>query len=630
MKSNIDRKILRVLIVSVITLSNVVMIIAQEPAKATKKTKIEEVIEKKSVSMLYSLIDEAQNLQLPMNRAKVLMSIADMLWNHDEKKARELIDESIKIFHTLPDQNDDDDEDEDAVDGDSTYSWKIMEIRRDIIQKSAKHDPDFAIKFQISSRAIIEKLPEYQKIDEQQLEATIAYSVAQSDPKRAVQLAKEYINTNDNIVNLDGTVQSLYEKDPESARSIVDLIINKSKSDTKFDYETLFFLNSLLNSAASSDEQANTTEKAKSSINRQQARELTELILKRIQTKLAEKKTSNDPDPMNDIVILPETLPNFEEHVKAFSPESMELFKKLQKQSNNIIDRNNPHQKRMNEFQEIANNSSAEKIAELAKSAAPELQYHYYNQAISKFLDEGNIEQARKVANEQIPSPAQREMALRTIKNHLLQNSIVNKKFDDARSSIKTLKTKTEKVNAYIQLAQTLLSANDKVLAEEILNEAYSLVSGHPKSFSQFMNQLKIAFGYAGINPSRSFDIVESTINKCNELLDASLLVAEFDQTGAVNNGEMLVSGNNESSYFSQYLSILPLLFHSDAARTESILNKINRNDARTVVKLSLLQQLLGTGENTFNGDIESNQIITKRSVRLMQLLPGRVTFRSN
>lgn len=628
MKSNIDRKILRVLIVSVITLSNVVMIIAQEPAKATKKTKIEEEIEKKSVSMLYSLIDEAQNLQLPMNRAKVLMSIADMLWNHDEKKARELIDDSIKIFHTLPDQNDD--EDEDAVDGDSTYSWKIMEIRRDIIQKSAKHDPDFAIKFQISSRAIIEKLPEYQKIDEQQPEATIAYSVAQSDPKRAVQLAKEYINTNDNIVNLDGTVQSLYEKDPESARSIVDLIINKSKSDTKFDYETLFFLNSLLNSAASSDEQANTTEKAKSSINRQQARELTELILKRIQTKLAEKKTSNDPDPMNDIVILPETLPNFEEHVKAFSPESMELFKKLQKQSNNIIDRNNPHQKRMNEFQEIANNSSAEKIAELAISAAPELQYHYYNQAISKFLDEGNIEQARKVANEQIPSPAQREMALRTIKNHILQNSIVSKKFDDARSSIKTLKTKTEKVNAYIQLAQTLLSANDKVLAEEILNEAYSLVSGHPKSFSQFMNQLKIAFGYAGINPSRSFDIVESTINKCNELLDASLLVAEFDQTGAVNNGEMLVSGNNESSYFSQYLSILPLLFHSDAARTESILNKINRNDARTVVKLSLLQQLLGTGENTFNGDIESNQIITKRSVRLMQLLPGRVTFRSN
>src|SRR5438132_11599126 len=61
-----------------------------EKEKAEKEAKRSEELERKTLALLDEVIADAWSLKLPENRSFVLLTAADALWTHDEKRARSL------------------------------------------------------------------------------------------------------------------------------------------------------------------------------------------------------------------------------------------------------------------------------------------------------------------------------------------------------------------------------------------------------------------------------------------------------------------------------------------------------------------------------------------------------------
>src|SRR2546430_4513325 len=69
-----------------------------EKEKAEKELAKRQELEKKTLSLLDEIVGAAWSLKLPENRSYVLTKAADLLWPHDEKRARNL---SWEAFNSL-------------------------------------------------------------------------------------------------------------------------------------------------------------------------------------------------------------------------------------------------------------------------------------------------------------------------------------------------------------------------------------------------------------------------------------------------------------------------------------------------------------------------------------------------
>src|SRR5947209_15943963 len=62
----------------------------QTPTNADDQQKAQAALEQKALKLLDQIISQGQGLKLPENRIRVQFSSADMLWSHDEARARNL------------------------------------------------------------------------------------------------------------------------------------------------------------------------------------------------------------------------------------------------------------------------------------------------------------------------------------------------------------------------------------------------------------------------------------------------------------------------------------------------------------------------------------------------------------
>src|SRR3989440_2526452 len=70
-----------------------------EKEKAEKELATRQELEKKTLSLLDETVSAAWSLKLPENRSYVLTKAADLLWPHDEKRARGLFWEALNSLN---------------------------------------------------------------------------------------------------------------------------------------------------------------------------------------------------------------------------------------------------------------------------------------------------------------------------------------------------------------------------------------------------------------------------------------------------------------------------------------------------------------------------------------------------
>src|SRR5438132_42347 len=192
--------------------------------------------------MLDEVATEALSLKLPENRSFVLTSAADLLWTHDEKRARNLFWDALNNLISANASTPDELKDPAAKDAkakDSTVKRSVSEkalnryyamfsARQEFLRKVAQRDPQLAMDMLRATKLAV---PDYQNAgyhlpDDRDLEQEIANLTAARDPKRALQLARESL-AKGLTFEVSGVLLQLNEKNPEAAQEFAGDVIDK-------------------------------------------------------------------------------------------------------------------------------------------------------------------------------------------------------------------------------------------------------------------------------------------------------------------------------------------------------------------------------------------------------------------
>src|SRR5207248_2539293 len=222
---------------------------ADEKEKAEKELAKRQELEKKTLSLLDEIVGAAWSLNLPENRSYVLTTAADLMWPHDEKRARSLFWEALNSLNPAGIQ---------ALDGSGpkvppandsakpsptktptkeqeqilNQYYATLQTRREFLRKVGWRDPQLALDMLHASRPPLPRqiAGAFRPADETDLEQELANEAAARDPKRALQIARESMakGLTYQILNL---LDQVLQKDEEAGSQLAGEIIAKLNTE---------------------------------------------------------------------------------------------------------------------------------------------------------------------------------------------------------------------------------------------------------------------------------------------------------------------------------------------------------------------------------------------------------------
>ena len=115
-------------------------------ASAAEKKKAQAERDKKTGALVDEIIKELQSLTLPENRIRVCVGLVGSLWPRDEKRARLLFKEAAASLNEIIAE---------VAREDPEYENRaqlIQQLRQEMVQVAAIHDPRLAIDFLRATR----------------------------------------------------------------------------------------------------------------------------------------------------------------------------------------------------------------------------------------------------------------------------------------------------------------------------------------------------------------------------------------------------------------------------------------------------------------------------------------------
>jgi hypothetical protein len=560
---------------------------AQTPAPVEtskeEEQKAQQELEKKALSLLNEILDGAQLLKLPENRSYVFATAADLLWKHDEKRARTYFQSALAdLAQAIRNPTSDDLRRGDVI-------WLLASSRQQILTTVARRDPQFALDLLQSTRdAFAENQPLWARMMDQELmlEQAIAAEVAAKDPKRALQMAKESLAKGVSYQTLT-LLRRLNAKDSEAATSLAGDIVTKLRTlDFTKHREASMVAQGLLRllimpDKASSASQSKPTDKKpnKLTVDDQTTKELIDIVI------TAALNASNE---RSDLMMLQSLLPELEKRV----PERVaQLRKKLSENSEKL----DPAIKQMVQFQVLMRDGKPDEILEAAGKAPAEMRQYLYQSAASKLMQNGDLERARKVVADHM-SGAEGDAMLASLDQKLIARALEQEKMEEARKLIERITPNEARLAQIANMATSLFAKGDLKTALALLDETKDLVNRPPENRQELNAMLMVAKAFATIEPARAFGVIEPVIDQANALLTAAAVLEKFgSDSGLLKNGEFRMQTSMQYSWSltSQYGKEMASLASHDFARTRALAERFQRDEARIMARLLLVSAVL-------------------------------------
>jgi hypothetical protein len=251
------------------------------------------------------------------------------------------------------------------------------------------------------------------------------------------------------------------------------------------------------------------------------------------------------------------------------------------------------------------NEPTIDALVQAAATAPPQMQTRLYQQAAYQALDQGDTDRARQIATDHLQSNI-RDAVMKRIDFREMSKKAETARIEDVRQAAARLQSDNEKLDLFLQIANDTQTSNPK-LALQVLEDARQLTNRRAVGYDNFEQQLKVAHAFAALDPARSFEVMDPGISQLNELLSAAAVLSGFE-INMFRDGEMtIMNGNGLTSTISRYGQELALLAKSDFERTEALSGRFQFPEARIMVRMAIVQGLLGTkpalGNNTFFGN---------------------------
>jgi len=559
------------------------------PESKEEKEKARKELERKALALLNETLDSAPGLKLAENRALVQAQAADLLWTREEKRARALFRDAMtgagEALQSAGAQ---------SSRRDMSY-WMLVQSRSQTLQMIAARDPQLALDLLRATRPASQENTEsdenFEMGDQElRLEQSIAAQVAESDPKRALQIAQESLNKGVTF-GLINVLHRLQQKDAEAATRLAGDIVKKLQADNlTTNQEGSFTAMELLRSVLSPQTQPNTfgmrssvqaTEKIKPlSLDDQIIRDLAGVVVN-----AALKSPLGGPGLLMQ---LQPVLPELEKRI----PERAAQLRRKIGEMNQSLD---PQAKAWMQFESFSRGGSTDAVLDAAAKAPAEVRGGLYSMAAMRLLQTGETERARQVITQNL-SGTERDQLLALIDRAAITRALEQGKLDEAKQLVSGIRAKERRASALAQLAAGVAAKGDRKAALSLLDEARGLIDRQPDNQKEIEALLEVARGYALVDPARAFELLDPLINQANEMLAAAALLEKFGSgPGLFRKGEMVLQPGfaGGGALYGQYVKALAELARADFERTKSAADKFGRDEVRLMARLLIAQSVL-------------------------------------
>lgn len=533
----------------------------------------------KETKFLEQILSDAKNLRLPENRAFVFAKVGDALWQLDEKRARQLFQNSINELITA--QN----EVENEKNNKQLYQNLLygQSPRWEILWLIANRDADFALDAQIKTRP--NRLPQtlesfaqnqnysnvfqYAKTEINNEQRLISIA-ADRNPERAAKLLRESLKKSITYEALN-LLRKIYAKDAELGAKLADEIGEKFlAADLTKNYDEMGVLSNFLE------------EFAKEKTADDKGLRISDKLARDLASKLIDTWLNSDVTSLYGNY----NAPTFE---KLFPERMLKVKQKVE----NL---NNPSQTPQFEAYNklIQSNVSGEELLRQSENFPQNLRSQIKYQAAYKLAQSGNISEATKTIKEIYPDQVDNYVSQWNA--DLASQAVSKGKFDEASLIISQIPDENQRVNALIYLASAIYQKDqkeNKTLALSVLDQARAIISEQPESYNELNSLMNLANNYATIEPTRAFALIAPLIEPLNELSQATAVIAKYGNNGNFRQGEFQISSG--SNAFGVYFldSVLRTLKSKDSERTMQLSNGFSRLDVRLALQLQLIENNL-------------------------------------
>jgi hypothetical protein len=538
------------------------------------ETKISADLKKQAVEFLRESATEVGNLRTLENRISFASEMASLMWFHDEKEARAMMNAVVNDFKQLILQYDarlialggaasEEDSFASMFGGDQNEKARLtrklaraMSVRQQIALGIAEHDPQFALDFYASSLQTITSAEARKRFEEQDkyFESRLVDEIAERNPGKALELGRKSLAKKLSHSHIE-LLKKIYAKDAEKGAQFAADIAGKLKSDKNGDGEDFYLFGAALN-LASENLEATKKDGKKPMFAEQDLRDLGEIYAQLI----LRKADQDDFDWVSSTKL-----------VERFAPSrAVQIRAKLTAKKTR------------------ATNEDERAMIEAAAGIE---------------ISDAKSLKAEKEKNEQ----EEMMKSLQNLESKKLPKEEREKVIGQARKIIASLPNKQAKILALSGLAGQVAKLGDKELAGQIMTDARALTNPQPKNYLDFMELWLLSSGLAATDAEKAFPVLEETIFRVNDTLAAFVKVGEFiDVSGEmIDDGEVQVGGFGGSMVreltrgLGQADSTILNLARADFVRTKNLTDKFDRQEARILAKMLVLRAVLGDKNKT-------------------------------
>lgn len=578
---------------------------------------------KNAYRLLDQVLDEAQSLRLPENRVRIQVNAADILWDRDQARARSLYtmagDAVAEIMRTGeaprrpgPNQN-----------------RRPTQIRQELVLSAARHDAQLAYQLLAITKPVVPLTTEARVQvqvpggPDDNLEQSLLVAVAALDPKLAAQNAEQLLEKGQFPYSVSDVIYQLRRQDKEAAAKLADKTVKRIQSVNLIASMEAEMLALRLLNLGPRVQTTNTTE-ANSKAEPQTRGpvldqglyvdllgSLIDSALKAPISAIQRPGNQRPPRGPNAATVVRSNAQNQTSEAQVEQVNARRLLAGLQRLLPQI-DQNlparsqavrqkltemgmgdsprNPVGQTLNALQD--SNATADSILQAAATAPQQMQARLYQQAAYKALDEGNLERARQIATSLL-DPRLRDVVMQRIDFRELATKAEATRLEEVRQSLARLRSDNERIDLLVLLAGDVDKKNPK-LARQLLEEARQLTNKRATSYEHFEQQLKVAWAFVALEPSRAFEVLDPAISQLNELLSAAALLSGFE-TNVFRDGELpLQGGSTLTNTVNRYGQAIAALAREDLERSETLAGRFQFPESRIMARMAIVQGLLG------------------------------------
>ena len=534
----------------------------QSTSAAENNQSVDEALREKAFDLLKSLANQLSTLQSAENRARIGANIAESLWIHDEKRARDLLTvvaEDIRAGLRPHDSLD--------VEARDTF-WAFLKLRADTIERIAKHDPELAFAFFNATQLASEPYSVSLLYEVREQEMELAKQIARSTPNLALELARRSLRR-EFTPDLRELLSKLNTKHKEQALVLYKEIVRKLDQTDLAEDESArsFALNLVMTFRPPAADEST-------------FRELVGLFIK---AAVANGCTKSDADESEDLCrVVGVALP----HITKIDPVRAARLKQWEVQSH-YSERPSPPPDY--ELQSVIADGSVEEIQAFA-SQYPVFQQYIFQSAVTKARDSGDVERARKIASEFKGNPETRRAMLAQF--DAAEVSVNDEKLEEAQEDLREITRPSDRVLVLLSLANRVGSNNRKA-ALKLLDQASESIALMKPGLKQDEAQSRLAMLYCLHRSDRGLAIMESMVPKLNELVAAAAKLNGYG-TRYLREGEWNMTAEGQPGGFLTTLAAHAGYFAwSDFDRAVSLAEQFERSEIRMMAQLKLAQGIL-------------------------------------